>query len=160
MTLTLELTPKQEARIRAEAQAIGLEPADYVLRLIDLAPTGRQGLLPGESLLDACLTEAMHLLYHAQGWLVQNALWSLVRGGVLFVWPDIEPATLRAAEFINKYRDLPCDYADATLLVAAEDARHRQVFTLDQHFFAYCLSDGTSLEVIRSPSVAIQHSRR
>jgi hypothetical protein len=53
MTITLDLTPEQEARIEARARAIGVAPAAHVLRLIDEAPPAPKGLLPGESLLDA-----------------------------------------------------------------------------------------------------------
>ena len=35
MTLTIELTSEQEARIQAQAQAVGVDPAAFVLRLID-----------------------------------------------------------------------------------------------------------------------------
>ncbi len=49
MTLTIELTPEEEARLLEEAQRAGVAPSDYVRRLIDedLAvlpdnPTGAQ----------------------------------------------------------------------------------------------------------------------
>ena len=47
-----------------------------------------------------------------------------------------------------KYRDLPMDLADATLVVAAEQHRLRRIFTLDGHFRLYRLSDGTQLDVV------------
>ena len=53
MTITLELTHEQEARVEAEARATGIEPAAVVLKLIDNMQPASTGLLPGESLLDA-----------------------------------------------------------------------------------------------------------
>jgi hypothetical protein len=53
MTITLELTPEQEAKLRDNARAAGAEPAEYLSRLLDQAPPVATGLLPGESLLDA-----------------------------------------------------------------------------------------------------------
>jgi predicted nucleic acid-binding protein len=35
-----------------------------------------------------------------------------------------------------QYRDQPMDFADASLVVAAETLRIRKVFTLDRHDFA------------------------
>ena len=35
MTLTLDLTPEQEAKIRNVAQSIGVELAEYLIRVID-----------------------------------------------------------------------------------------------------------------------------
>ena len=52
MTLTLNLTPEQEARLNAQALAAGLDPAAYVLHMIEQGPEPK-GLLPGETLLDA-----------------------------------------------------------------------------------------------------------
>ena len=40
------------------------------------------------------------------------------------------------------------DLADATLLALADFRGWRKVFTLDSHFFAYRLHDGSALEVI------------
>lgn len=49
---------------------------------------------------------------------------------------------------MDRFRDQPCDYADATLLVAAEEMTSLCIFTLDGHFYAYRLVDGTQLDVI------------
>jgi hypothetical protein len=39
MTLTLELTEEEEARLRKKADRAGLAPAAFLLSLIDLAPS-------------------------------------------------------------------------------------------------------------------------
>jgi hypothetical protein len=53
MTLTLELTVEQEALLWEKARAIGVDPAEYLIRTIDGLPAEPKGLLPGETLLDA-----------------------------------------------------------------------------------------------------------
>lgn len=47
-----------------------------------------------------------------------------------------------------QYRDLPMDLADASLVAAAEATGWRRVFTLDRHFRAYRLRDGSTLDVV------------
>lgn len=54
MPLTIELTAEQSAKLERLAQANGVKPAEYVARLVDDFPEAPQGLLPGETLLDAC----------------------------------------------------------------------------------------------------------
>jgi uncharacterized protein len=49
---------------------------------------------------------------------------------------------------MERFRDQPCDYADATLLVAAEDTGRKRVFTIDTHFHAYRLSNRDALVII------------
>jgi hypothetical protein len=52
MTLTLELTPDREAKLQERARALGVDPAELLLRLIDDLPKHPDGPRPGESLLD------------------------------------------------------------------------------------------------------------
>ena len=96
---------------------------------------------------DACLTETLHLLGRAGGLRAQNGLWSTVRSGKVNVTAMSHDARLRAAAYMDKYGDLPCDHADATLLVAAEDTGIRCIFTIDSHFYAYMLNDGSHFEM-------------
>lgn len=42
--------------------------------------------------------------------------------------------TVRIAELMEQYRDLPMDLADASLAAAAESLGLRQVFTADRQF--------------------------
>jgi hypothetical protein len=54
MTLILELTPEQEAKLAEHVRATGGTPAECVARMIDEAPPpAPKALLPGETLLDA-----------------------------------------------------------------------------------------------------------
>jgi predicted nucleic acid-binding protein len=79
-------------------------------------------------------TEAMYLLGDAGGWKGQEALWLLVtRGDLEVVSPE---RTERVRDLMKKYRDLPMDLADATLVALAEERKLTDVFTLDRRDFS------------------------
>jgi hypothetical protein len=64
------------------------------------------------------------------------------------VLPDFD-LRLRQMELMAKYRDAPMDYADATLVAAAERLGVRRIFTLDRrHFLMYRLHDRGSFELV------------
>lgn len=53
-----------------------------------------------------------------------------------------------AARLMRRYRNVPMDYADATLVVLAEALKIRRVFTLDRRGFrTYKRSDGKGFEL-------------
>ena len=54
----------------------------------------------------------------------------------------------RMPALMERYRDLPMDLADASLVALAEERRLRQVFTLDADFRVYRLPDGQAFEVL------------
>src|SRR4051794_40062608 len=65
-------------------------------------------------------TEAMYLLGSADGWRAQEALWRLVLRGDLQV-VALEAAQLQhARDLMERYRNVPMDLADASLVVLAE----------------------------------------
>ena len=97
---------------------------------------------------EACLTEALYLLHAVAGWRGQSALWQMIGVGALRILAPATDGPTRAHAYMERFRDQPCDYADATLLIAAEDLGIRSIFTLDRHFYAYRLTDGTALNVI------------
>ena len=97
---------------------------------------------------DACLTEALYLLGDAGGWRAQSLLTELVSSDNLRILPPPADGPQRAFGYMERFCDQPCDYADATLLVAAEDFAHRIVFTFDGHFYAYRLADGSRHQVV------------
>jgi hypothetical protein len=83
---------------------------------------------------EAVLTEATHLLSDSPR-AVQAALAFFVRGGALLV-PCSREGIERSATLMEKYRDIPMDYADATLVCLAEETGIREIFTLDRRGFA------------------------
>lgn len=87
------------------------------------------------------LTETFHLL--APDSTGGQALMDfIVEGGLGIAYPD-DQAVGRAFELMLQYRDQPMDFADASLVVAAETFRVRRVFTLDRSdFMSYRVKRG------------------
>lgn len=84
-------------------------------------------------------TEAMYLLGAAAGWSGQEPLWRMVKRGHLQI-AEMTPRMLeRMAVLMEKYRDLPMDLADASLVALAEAQGDDRIFTLDHHFRIYRL---------------------
>jgi len=83
---------------------------------------------------EAVVTEACHLLSHVSSGAV-SCLGFLLRTGTEIV-PMTEPRLHRVTALMTKYADLPMDYADATLVAAAEALGLREVFTLDRRGFS------------------------
>ncbi len=83
------------------------------------------------------LTEAMYLLGALGGWPAQPAL------SQMFETETLKPVEIQAPfapelrDLMEKYRDLPMDLADATLVAVADGARINKIFTLDSHFTIY-----------------------
>jgi len=82
---------------------------------------------------EAVLTEATHLLGGIPGGR-RACLDFFLAGGAVLV--PATPASLRRArELINQYASLPMDYADATLVVLAEEIGSDVIFTTDRRDF-------------------------
>lgn len=83
---------------------------------------------------EAVLTEVLHLLDPAS----RGA--ESVKQFVLERYVSLLPLDIseieRAFELMERYRDCPMDFADATLLVLAEKLRTRKIFTLDENDFS------------------------
>jgi predicted nucleic acid-binding protein len=54
----------------------------------------------------------------------------------------------RCRDLMGKYRSLPMDFADATLVVLAEKLKTRRVFTLDSDFRVYRIGGRRAFEVV------------
>lgn len=78
------------------------------------------------------LTEAMHLLPPQLG----AAVIELARGPRWRV-PDAAKGLGRVAELMRKYADRPMDFADASLVWAAEETGVRDILTTDRDFEIY-----------------------
>lgn len=83
---------------------------------------------------EAVLTEAMALLADLHGG-PPAVLDFFLKGGAVLV-PQSRNSLRRARELLGKYGDLPMDFADATLVALAEEARTGEVFTLDRRGFS------------------------
>lgn len=85
----------------------------------------------------AAMTEAMHLLGARAGWRAQEGLLRLAVRGDLGVAEMDVPGLERCRELMGKYKSLPMDFADATLVALAERLKAKRVFTLDSDFGVY-----------------------
>jgi hypothetical protein len=83
------------------------------------------------------LTEAMHLL--ADAWRGPDALCDMVTDGALKLIPLDAADVGRIRQLMQKYHDVPMDFADAALVCAAERERLTRIVTFDRHFEIYRL---------------------
>lgn len=83
------------------------------------------------------LTEAMHLL--SDDHRGPDALRDMVQDGVLEVLDLRAPDMPRIKALMQKYRDLPMDFADAAIVCVAERERLTRIVTFDRHFSIYRL---------------------
>jgi predicted nucleic acid-binding protein len=93
------------------------------------------------------MTEAMYLLERAGGAEAQGELWGFLDDGL--VVPHIPEAKEweRVLDVMKKYQDVPMDFADASLVVAAERLGLRRIFTIDSHFNIYRINGKDAFEV-------------
>jgi uncharacterized protein len=56
---------------------------------------------------------------------------------------------IRMKQLMEKYKDMPMDFADASLVVAAENLGTNKVFTLNSDFAVYRIAGRKSFEIIR-----------
>jgi len=83
------------------------------------------------------LTAAMHLLNDVAH--APRALLDLIEGGGIELVDLGHGDVGRIAELMEKYADLPMDFADAALVRAAELAGVSKILTFDRHFTVYRL---------------------
>lgn len=93
------------------------------------------------------VTEAMYLLDFSVK--AQAALLEMIERGAISVL-QVETTDLRTIKsLMNKYHDLPMDFADATLVHVANREHIDRVFTLDRRDFSiYRLSSGRVFTII------------
>ena len=82
-------------------------------------------------------TEAMHLLADARS--APAALCDMVGDGLVNVLQTEAADLVRVKTLMSKYEDLPMDFADATLVVAAERHGLSRILTFDRQFTVYRL---------------------
>ena len=68
--------------------------------------------------------------------------------GVFAVHHATDTDLERMKLLMSKYKDAPMDFADASLVAAAENLRTNRIFTFDKHFLAYRISDVDAFDVI------------
>ena len=84
---------------------------------------------------DAVVVEAMHFLNRVRGG--PELLVEFLEQSRTEIRPFVELAHLgRAAQLMRKYADTPMDFADATLVLLAQEASIAEVLTLDRRGFS------------------------
>jgi uncharacterized protein len=93
------------------------------------------------------LTESFYLLGFS--FQAQDNLWEfIIRGGVEVLSLNAQSAN-RCRELMKKYRDLPMDLADGTLVAIAEQKGIEKIFTLDhKDFSVYRLSNRRKFKIL------------
>ena len=83
------------------------------------------------------LTEAMHLLADTPGG--PDALCDIISDASVKLLPLDAADVSRMKELMQKYQDLPMDFADAALVRVAERDGLTRIVTFDRHFAIYRL---------------------
>jgi uncharacterized protein len=83
---------------------------------------------------EAVLTETLYLV--GPGWRAQKACLEFILRGAFQLVPSSVKSLQRVTVLMEKYRNVPMDFADATLAVLAEELETDWVFTLDRRGFS------------------------
>jgi len=81
------------------------------------------------------ITEASHLLSFSVK--AQIALLEWINRGGLYLIEIEDYHIVRLIELSEKFKDVPMDLADATLIVAAETNNIKEIATIDSDFYVY-----------------------
>ena len=96
---------------------------------------------------EAVLTESTHLLAGVHGGATSCVDFFLAGGAVLV--PSTSASLKRARTLMDKYADLPMDFADATLVALAEELDSNIVFTTDRtDFSVYRVKDRRPFRIL------------
>lgn len=87
-------------------------------------------------------------LGESQGWHAQEKIWKLIAGEYLTIFNLTESDLYRMSILMDKYQDTPMDFADASLVAAAENLKTNRIFTLDSDFRVYRINGRESFEII------------
>lgn len=79
------------------------------------------------------LTETLYLLGPSTKGM-RHCIDFIVKGGATLI-PQSAESLLRASSLMEKYEDIPMDFADATLVTLAEEMDVAEIFTLDRRGF-------------------------
>jgi predicted nucleic acid-binding protein len=83
---------------------------------------------------EAVLTETFHLIRRSRTEV--DAVWGLIRSGTIMLACIDNQGLFQINNLMNRYKDRPMDFADATLVHLAERESIQVVFTVDQDDFA------------------------
>jgi predicted nucleic acid-binding protein len=96
---------------------------------------------------EAALTETLYLV--GPQWQAQKVCLEFFLRGAFQLIPSSPASLRRVAALMERYRDVPMDFADATLVALGEELQTEQVFTLDRRgFSAYRLKQKKAFQII------------
>ncbi len=97
----------------------------------------------------ACVTEAMYLLGEVdkeRGVQAQEVLRGYLEDRRILLHIGSEEEANRIYALMRKYKKM--DFADGSLVAAAESLNIRRIFTLDSDFYFYIINDKSPFEVL------------
>lgn len=83
---------------------------------------------------EAVLTETLYLV--GPDWHAQKIALEFIRRGAFQLVPSSAKSLQRVAVLMERYRNVPMDFADATLVALGEELETDKVFTLDRRGFS------------------------
>ena len=83
---------------------------------------------------EAVLTETLYLV--GPVWKAQSIVLEFILRGAFQLVPSSQASLKRVAVLMEKYRNVPMDFADATLVALGEELETDLVFTLDRRGFS------------------------
>lgn len=96
---------------------------------------------------EAVLTETLYLV--GPQWRAQKVCLEFLLRGAFQLVPSSQASLQRITVLMERYRNVPMDFADATLVVLAEELDTDLVFTLDRRGFSiYRLNQRKALHLI------------
>jgi uncharacterized protein len=96
---------------------------------------------------EAVLTETLYLV--GPQWRAQKSCLEFVLRGAFQLVPSSAKSLRRVAVLMERYRNVPMDFADATLVVLGEELETDRVFTLDHRgFSAYRMNRNRAFRIV------------
>jgi uncharacterized protein len=96
---------------------------------------------------EAVLTETLYLV--GPNWRAQKTCLAFMLRGAFQLVPSSMKSLQRVAVLMERYGNVPMDFADATLVVLAEELESEWVFTLDRRgFSAYRMHRNRTFRII------------
>jgi uncharacterized protein len=96
---------------------------------------------------EAVLTETLYLV--GPSWRAQKTCLAFILRGAFQLVPSSMKSLQRVAVLMERYGNVPMDFADATLVVLAEELESEWVFTLDRRgFSAYRMHRNRTFRII------------
>jgi predicted nucleic acid-binding protein len=92
------------------------------------------------------ITESTHLLSAASGG--ATACIDFILHAKIAVFPSTEASLKRCRQLIEKYSGIPMDFADAALVVVAEELDTNLIFTIDDDFRVYRIHGRKRFQIV------------